>query len=82
MLLTDVVIPGISGAELANLMTDRWPEIRVLFMSGYTDGMLADHGVDGDEIQFLRKPFATYELLRAVAAILDHASSQQPRPGP
>jgi CheY-like chemotaxis protein len=66
LLLTDVVMPGVSGPELADLLTERWPEIRVLYMSGYTDGMLANHGVDFNEIQLLRKPFATDELLRAV----------------
>jgi CheY-like chemotaxis protein len=70
LLLTDVVMPGASGPELADVMTQRWPEIRVLYMSGYTDGMLADHGVDLNQIQLLRKPFATDELLRAVAATL------------
>ena len=70
LLLTDVVMPGVSGPELADLMTERWPEVRVLYMSGYTDGMLADHGVDLNEIQLLRKPFATEELLRAVAGTL------------
>jgi PAS domain S-box-containing protein len=70
LLLTDVVMPGVSGPELADLVTNRWPGVRVLFMSGYTDGMLADHGVDLDEIQLLRKPFATDELLRAVAGSL------------
>jgi DNA-binding NtrC family response regulator len=67
LLLTDVVMPGASGPELADLIIQRWPEVRVLYMSGYTDGMLADHGVDLDQIQLLRKPFATDELLRAVA---------------
>jgi DNA-binding NtrC family response regulator len=70
LLLTDVVMPGVSGPELANLMTERWPEVRVLYMSGYTDGMLAAHGVDLEETQLLRKPFATEELLRAVADTL------------
>ena len=65
-------MPGVSGPELADLMTERWPEVRVLYMSGYTDGMLADHGVDFDEIPLLRKPFATDELLRAVADTLHH----------
>jgi PAS domain S-box-containing protein len=70
LLLTDVVMPGVSGPELADRVTDRWPGVRVLYMSGYTDGMLADHGVDLDETQLLRKPFATDELLRAVAGSL------------
>ena len=70
LLLTDVVMPGVSGPELADRVTNRWPGVRVLYMSGYTDGMLADHGVDLDETQLLRKPFATDELLRAVAGSL------------
>ena len=80
LLLTDVVMPGVSGPELADLMTERWPDVRVLYMSGYTDGMLADHGVDFKEIQLLRKPFATDELLRAVADTL-HQTGHRPHPG-
>ena len=80
LLLTDVVMPGVSGPELADLMTERWPEVRVLYMSGYTDGMLADHGVDFNEILLLRKPFATDELLRAVADTLHHAGHRRPHP--
>ena len=81
LLLTDVVMPGVSGPQLADLMTERWPEVRVLYMSGYTDGMLADHGVDFNEIQLLRKPFATDELLRAVADTLHHSGHPRPHPG-
>lgn len=71
LLLTDVVMPGVSGPGLARLLTDRWPDLRVLYMSGYTDGMLTHHGVDSDAARLLRKPFATEELLRAVANALD-----------
>jgi two-component system, cell cycle sensor histidine kinase and response regulator CckA len=81
LLLTDVVMPGASGPELADLITGRWPEVRVLYMSGYTDGMLADHGVDLDQIQLLRKPFATDELLRAVADSLHHTGHRRSHPG-
>ncbi|QIK68097.1 PAS domain-containing protein [Nocardioides sp. HDW12B] len=70
LLLTDVVMPGVSGPRLAHLLTTRWPDLRVLYMSGYTDGMLAHHGVDSDTVRLLRKPFATEELLRAVADAL------------
>jgi two-component system cell cycle sensor histidine kinase/response regulator CckA len=71
LLLTDVVMPGASGPELARLLTERWSGLRVLYMSGYTDGMLAHHGVDSDATRLLRKPFATEELLRAVADAVD-----------
>ena len=80
LLLTDVVMPGASGPELADLMSKRWPGVRVLYMSGYTDGMLADHGVDLDRIDLLRKPFATEELLRAVANTL-HTGHRRSQPG-
>ena len=82
LLLTDVVMPGVSGPELAGLLTKRWPEVRVLYMSGYTDGMLAEHGVDLAEIQLLRKPFATDELLRAVAETLHRTGHRRPPSGP
>ncbi len=71
LLLTDVVMPGASGPGLARLLTDRWPGLQVLYMSGYTDGMLTQHGVDSDAALLLRKPFATEELLRAVADALE-----------
>ena len=71
LLLTDVVMPGVSGPGLARLLTERWPDLHVLYMSGYTDGMLTHHGVDSDAALLLRKPFATEELLRAVADALD-----------
>ena len=82
LLLTDVVMPGVSGPELAGLLTKRWPEVRVLYMSGYTDGMLTEHGVDLAEIQLLRKPFATDELLRAVAETLHRTGHRRPPSGP
>ena len=81
LLVTDVVMPGVSGPELADLMTERWPDVRVLYMSGYTDGMLAAHGVDLDKITLLRKPFATDELLRAVADTLHRTDHRRPPPG-
>jgi two-component system cell cycle sensor histidine kinase/response regulator CckA len=81
LLLTDVVMPGVSGPELADLMTERWPDVRVLYMSVYTDGMLADHGVDLNKITLLRKPFATDELLRAVADTLHRTDHRRPPPG-
>ncbi len=71
LLLTDVVMPGMSGPGLARLLAEQWPDLDVLYMSGYTAGMLTHHGVDSDAARVLRKPFATEELLRAVADALD-----------
>lgn len=64
-------MPDVSGPELARLLAERWPDVPVLFMSGYTDGMLAGPGVASDATRLLHKPFATDELLRTVADALD-----------
>ena len=57
LLLTDVVMPGISGRELAKRLTARFPHLRVLFMSGYTYNVIAQNGTLEEGISFLQKPF-------------------------
>jgi two-component system, cell cycle sensor histidine kinase and response regulator CckA len=66
LLLTDVVMPGMSGWTLAEKLSAQWPEMKVLYMSGYTDGVIAQHGVGGTGISILRKPFTRDELTRYV----------------
>jgi two-component system, cell cycle sensor histidine kinase and response regulator CckA len=70
LLLTDVVMPGTSGRELAEQLTDACPGTPVLFMSGYTDDVVLRHGVARDGHSFLPKPFSKDSLLRAVAEAL------------
>jgi PAS domain S-box-containing protein len=71
LLLTDVVLPQMSGRELAERLKVLRPDIRVLYMSGYTDDAILRHGVIGQETAFLQKPFTTASLTRKVREVLD-----------
>jgi len=66
LLLTDVIMPGMSGKKLADALLTERPGIGVLYMSGYTDGEIATHGVLEEGTAILRKPFTRDELLRRV----------------
>jgi two-component system cell cycle sensor histidine kinase/response regulator CckA len=74
LLLTDVVMPGMNGHELAQRLTTMRPGIKVLFTSGYTDGAVVHHGVSGEGSSFLQKPFTRKTLTRRVREILDEGS--------
>jgi signal transduction histidine kinase len=69
-LVTDVVMPAMSGPELARLAAEARPAMRVLFMSGHTDDAILRHGA-GDAIAFLNKPFSPDALVRKVREVLD-----------
>jgi two-component system cell cycle sensor histidine kinase/response regulator CckA len=66
LLLTDIVMPGMSGWTLADTLSSLRPEMRVLYMSGYPDGVVARHGVSMAGINILHKPFTRDELTRRV----------------
>jgi CheY-like chemotaxis protein len=70
LLLTDVVMPGVSGPELATELTRKRPEMKVLFMSGYSGMAVTAHGPTRDGAQFLQKPFSPGSVARAVRAAL------------
>jgi len=71
LLLTDVVMPGMNGRELAEALLRERPNTRVLFASGYTDDAVLLHGVRTDEVWFLQKPFTPPTLVQRVREVLD-----------
>jgi two-component system cell cycle sensor histidine kinase/response regulator CckA len=71
VLLTDVIMPQMSGGDLAHRLRDKDPRLRVLFMSGYTDDMIASHGVLAGETQLIQKPYTAEALGRKLRAVLD-----------
>ncbi|MGH2557349.1 MAG: response regulator, partial [Actinomycetota bacterium] len=77
LMLTDVVMPRMSGRELAERMHRDHPATKVVFMSGYTDDIVAKHGVLADGEMLVEKPFSAEELLGALEEALEAASPQE-----
>jgi PAS domain S-box-containing protein len=73
LLLTDVVMPGMSGWDLVDRVAAIAPHIRVLFMSGYSDESVASRGILEDGLAFLQKPFSRQSLSAKVRMVLDEA---------
>jgi PAS domain S-box-containing protein len=71
LLVTDVVMPEMNGRELASEVRDLYPELRTLFMSGYTANVIAHHGVLDEEVHFIQKPFSMGELAASLREALD-----------
>ncbi|HEY6386079.1 MAG TPA: ATP-binding protein [Candidatus Acidoferrum sp.] len=74
LLLTDVIMPGMSGAELSKRIAMRVPGVKVLFMSGYIDDSVVRQGISENETAFLQKPFTPPSLAKKVREVLDGAT--------
>ncbi len=71
LLLTDLIMPGTNGRELHAEMSARFPSLRAIFMSGYTDEVIVRHGLHEEGVALLLKPFTIHDLLARVRATLD-----------
>ncbi|WP_433730432.1 ATP-binding protein [Actinoplanes sp. CA-051413] len=76
LLLTDVIMPGMSGPRLAELLAARHPGLPVLFMSGYSNGLLGSTHVLDPDIAFIEKPFTADDLLRRVSSVLSSTTTR------
>jgi signal transduction histidine kinase len=71
LLLTDVVMPGMSGHELAQRLSFLRPEMKILYMSGYSDDSIASYGILNEKVGFIPKPFSLEALVNRVREVLD-----------
>lgn len=75
LLVTDIIMPEMNGRVLAQKVVARRPNIKVLFMSGYTADILAHHGGGGIDLHVIEKPFTSSQLSNRIRAVFDHPSS-------
>lgn len=73
IVLTDVVMPGMGGSELAERLRTTYPSVRVVFMSGFADDDALVRGLSANALEFVAKPFSAGELLGAIRRVLDAA---------
>lgn len=71
LLLTDLIMPGMSGRDLAKRLNSRYPKMRVLYMSGYSFNIIANGGTLEGDVAFLQKPFTPSALAEKVREVLD-----------
>ncbi|GBC62115.1 hypothetical protein DENIS_3078 [Desulfonema ishimotonii] len=76
MIITDVVMPEMSGRDLAKKLLRLHPKLKCLFMSGYTANVIAHHGVLDEGIQFINKPFSKRDLSVRIREVLDEAQNR------
>jgi DNA-binding NtrC family response regulator len=71
LLITDVIMPGMNGPDLAGLLGGEYPNLKCLFMSGYTADVMVHRGTLNASMPFLPKPFSRHDLARKVREVLD-----------
>lgn len=71
LLITDLIMPKMNGSELRNKILERYNDVRIIYMSGYTDDAIVRHGISENECDFLQKPFTLSALLRKTREVLD-----------
>jgi CheY-like chemotaxis protein len=71
LMVSDVVMPGMGGRQVAEQLAAAHPETKVLFVSGYTNDAVVRHGIREAEVHFLQKPFKSADLTRKVREVLD-----------
>ncbi len=77
LLVTDVVMPSMSGPDLAKRLMPAYPEMRILFISGYTDSFISQHGLEPTSQVVLQKPFDAHLLAEKVREVLDKAVDEK-----
>ncbi len=75
LLVTDVIMPEMNGRELSQRLQSLYPDLKRLFMSGYTANVIAHHGMLDEGVQFIQKPYSKRDLARKVRETLDKAKS-------
>jgi len=71
LLMTDVIMPEMNGRDLAIQIQSLYPDVKLLFMSGYTADIIADHGVLNEGVNFIQKPFTKKNLITKVCEVLE-----------